>query len=467
MPTYDKLALGKRARELGFVRDAFEKMSRLTDVLRFINAERELNPLLALKGGTAINLTVFNLPRLSVDIDLDFAENLTKEETATKRTRINELLGRYMAAEGYTFKEKSKHTHALDSLVYSYINAAGNPDNIKVEINYGLRSHALPTIESTAKTDGAFSDFTIRTLTPVEIFASKIVALTGRGAVRDLYDLNNMVDIRLFCDTDLTLLRKCAVFYFVVAGDAQVQGFDLKKLNSITARTVRTDLVPMIRNADKFDFVSAKTHVSEFLSELLTLNDRESAFLHRFVSGHYEPELLFEDSKILERVENHPMALWRIQHIEKPASEAPELNALIAERGRLSAGFGETAELPIGAGLADKQPVMTEAEAQAVIRREAARIAREHFGKGTFITNAEPGKEYRGEVLAVLGTGGVFGAVMALPGIDIYAVLHDLKKADADSLEAGRKAVLATNSEGVSVVQPEQKRGEHGQRRGR
>lgn len=31
---------------------------------------------LALKGGTAINLTIFNLPRLSVDIDLDFSENL-------------------------------------------------------------------------------------------------------------------------------------------------------------------------------------------------------------------------------------------------------------------------------------------------------------------------------------------------------------------------------------------------------
>ena len=60
MPTYDKLALGRKARELGFVRDAFEKMSRLTEVLQFIGAERELNLLLALKGGTAINLTVFN-----------------------------------------------------------------------------------------------------------------------------------------------------------------------------------------------------------------------------------------------------------------------------------------------------------------------------------------------------------------------------------------------------------------------
>jgi predicted nucleotidyltransferase component of viral defense system len=88
MQMYDKPALGRKARELDFVRDAFEKMGRLTEILRFIGAELELNPLLALKGGTAINLTMFNLPRLSVDIDLDFAENLTKDETAAKRERI-------------------------------------------------------------------------------------------------------------------------------------------------------------------------------------------------------------------------------------------------------------------------------------------------------------------------------------------------------------------------------------------
>jgi hypothetical protein len=88
-----------------------------------------------------------------------------------------------------------------------------------------------------------------------------------------------MVYFGLFSESDLTLLRKCAVFYLAVAGDAAAQGFSFKKLDEITAQTVRTDLLPMIRNADKFDFASAKARVSEFLSELLTLGDRESAFL--------------------------------------------------------------------------------------------------------------------------------------------------------------------------------------------
>jgi hypothetical protein len=220
-----------------------------------------------------------------------------------------------MAAEGYAFKEKSRRTHALDSFVYSYINAAGNQDNIKVEINYILRGHALPSVETTARTDNVFPDFTVRTLAPVEIFASKIVALTERGAARDLYDLNSMVYFGLFGEPDLTLLRKCAVFYLAVAGSAAARGFSLKKLEGITARTVKTDLMPMIRNADRFDFAAAKARVSEFLSELLTLPEKESTFLRQFTSGHYEPNLLFEDGRILKRVENHPIAMWRIRHI--------------------------------------------------------------------------------------------------------------------------------------------------------
>jgi hypothetical protein len=102
MPTFDKAVLTEQARRLGFLTAPFEKMTRLTEILRFLNDSDELRESLAIKGGTAINLTVFNLPRLSVDIDLDFTVNLSREETRRSRDRISELLGMYMTAEGYT-----------------------------------------------------------------------------------------------------------------------------------------------------------------------------------------------------------------------------------------------------------------------------------------------------------------------------------------------------------------------------
>ncbi len=250
MPFYDKTMLGRKAGELGFTRDSYEKMSRLTEILRFLNTQSDLKKLLALKGGTAINLAIFNLPRLSVDIDLDFSKNLSKEEMTEQRERIHEVLSRYMNAEGYLLRDKTKRTYALDSYVYSYTNAAANPDNIKIEINYMLRCHALPIIDITSKSADAFSAFPIRTLAPIEVFAGKIVALSSRAAARDLYDLNNMVYYQLFDEIELVNLRKCAVFYLAITGDMQVQGFNTQRVSEITEKKIRTDLLPMIRKKD-------------------------------------------------------------------------------------------------------------------------------------------------------------------------------------------------------------------------
>ena len=71
MMQLDRMTLGRMEKEMGFVRDTLEKVCRLADVLKFMEEDEILARSLALKGGTAINLTIFNLPRLSVDIDLD------------------------------------------------------------------------------------------------------------------------------------------------------------------------------------------------------------------------------------------------------------------------------------------------------------------------------------------------------------------------------------------------------------
>jgi len=321
MPTYDKLSLGKRAKELGFARDSFEKMSRLTEILQYLNTQHDLRQLLALKGGTAINLTILNLPRLSVDIDFDFAMNIPRLEMIDARAMVTELLGRYMKSEGYSHSDKSKHRHALDSFVYSYTNAAGNLDNIKVEINYTLRCHILPIIENKTQTDGIFNSFTVMTLSPIEIFASKIVALSDRAAARDLYDLYRAISSCMFTEPCLETLRKCAVFYLAVTGELGVQEFSFNKLDKITENAIHTDLRQMIRTTERFDLSEAKDCVSAFLSKHLTLCDNDMSFLTQFSLGKYKPELLFDDLEIINRIEKHPMALWRQQRIRDEQRE--------------------------------------------------------------------------------------------------------------------------------------------------
>ena len=39
--------------------------------------------------------------------------------------------------------------------------------------------------------------------------------------------------------------------------------------------------------------------------------DAENDYMARFIAKEYKPELLFDDEEIVERLRNHPMALWK------------------------------------------------------------------------------------------------------------------------------------------------------------
>ena len=153
MLQFNRLELDKRAKEYGFNRDYFEKVLRLKIILEYINSQEYLVEHLLLKGGTAINLTIFNLPRLSVDIDLDFIPNLDKTDMLNERELLTKMLTGYMKEQGYILSDKSRFSHSLDAFYYNYLNAAGNKDVMKIEINYSLRTHILPAENRKINTD--------------------------------------------------------------------------------------------------------------------------------------------------------------------------------------------------------------------------------------------------------------------------------------------------------------------------
>lgn len=313
MPAYNKQALSNQAKELGFVRDTLEKVYRLVEILKFINSYPLLNDNLALKGGTAINLIAFRLPRLSVDIDLDFTNNVARDKMLEIRSRITEALGKYMVANGYEQSPRSKTPHSLDSYVFNYTNSAGVKDNVKIEINYSLRAHILLCKNSESKMPEIFDKITIRTLDPIEIFASKIIALLNRAAPRDLFDLNNMIIFELFGQDELLLLKKCVVFYAAIATEITPLQFTFKKINDITDHEIHTQLLPVISHTDRFILQNTKIRAIEFLTTLLILDEQEKQFLLAFSTKRFQPELLFDDPEILDRIKDHPMALWKMR----------------------------------------------------------------------------------------------------------------------------------------------------------
>lgn len=317
---YSQKELSVQAEELGFIANGLEKMLRLVNVLQQLNSDPLLKGSLALKGGTAINLTIFNLPRLSHDIDFDYAIPLDREKTLISRGEITRKLNELMAASGYELKPaRSKKTHALDSFFFSYVNAGSGVEALKIEINYSLRLHVLPTVmRSVDLLDGSLGNLVIHSVHPIEIFASKIAALLSRASPRDLYDLNNMVYYGLFDESELPMLKKCVVFYNAIGG--RESWLDPGRVRAITSYGTKTQLLPMLRKGDGFDLQAAKERVRGFLSELLRLEEGEKLFLQAFSRGDYRPELLFDDRGILERIRNHPMAIWKTKNLPEKSS---------------------------------------------------------------------------------------------------------------------------------------------------
>ena len=315
MYNYSKTDLERIASGTDFIRDNLEKVFRLCDILRHLNENTLFAEHLVLKGGTAINLTVFNLPRLSVDIDLDFTKECNRDEMMSIRENINQDFLNYMFTQGYALSPNTKRPHSLDSWVFYFQNAGGNKDNLKVEINYSLRNHILPIAKKKMNVGFLQFDSEVKTLSTLELFGSKIKALIERTAPRDLYDIHNMLKYNIINPDEMDKLRKIVLFYLAVGGsDKPSSSYNFESIDKLKFAQIRISLLPVLKKSERFDFESAKVEVKSFLLKLMIFTEEEKSFIENFNNNVYRPELLFEDTEIVERIKNHPMAIWKIRN---------------------------------------------------------------------------------------------------------------------------------------------------------
>lgn len=147
----------------------------------------------------------------------------------------------------------------------------------------------------------------------MEIFAAKANALMSRAAARDLYDFNNMIFYGLFDETEYELLKKCIIFYASISAEVINKEFNTSAIDSLNFSKIRRDLFPVLRKKDNFDLDERKKKAKEFIDNLMVLTPQEKEYLETFERKEYKPELLFEDTKILENIRKHPMAIWKMK----------------------------------------------------------------------------------------------------------------------------------------------------------
>lgn len=176
---YSKQYLSELSSKTNFLKDNLEKVLRLSQILKFLNTSDVFKGKLALKGGTGINLTVVELPRLSVDIDLDFTDNLSKENITEIKEKFTKSLIDYMWQEDYSLMVSPIEHYALLSFTFNYVNNSGNRDSIKIEINFIDRCHILPLEQKIALSKEIIEPFEILTLNTTELYASIIKCPTS------------------------------------------------------------------------------------------------------------------------------------------------------------------------------------------------------------------------------------------------------------------------------------------------
>ena len=146
----------------------------------------------ALKGGTALNLFVQDMPRLSVDIDVVFTDYRHDRDEALAAIAL--ALARMqaaLAARGY--RATPVRTKLGDEVKLLVSNDLAS---VKVEVNFVFRGTVLPVVQmplSSAARSLFTTNLTLPVLDAAELYGSKLVAAMDRQHPRDIFDVVQML----------------------------------------------------------------------------------------------------------------------------------------------------------------------------------------------------------------------------------------------------------------------------------
>jgi predicted nucleotidyltransferase component of viral defense system len=147
----------------------------------------------ALKGGTAINLFVRELPRLSVDLDLVFPDYTIPRAHALAAINdsIREAAGR-LTARGFQV-----HTSmSLEAGETKLLVRRGSIE-VKVEVNFVMRGtiHPVRTVSLTPRaSEVLLADLEVPLVSLEDLYGGKLAAAMDRQHPRDLFDVLQLLE---------------------------------------------------------------------------------------------------------------------------------------------------------------------------------------------------------------------------------------------------------------------------------
>lgn len=298
------------AEDHGYHSDSFERAYRLAHLLRELGEHDWLKDRLALKGGTCINFFHTDLPRLSVDMDLNYVGAVDKASMKEERPQVEQLLTELAGAHGYEV-DVERASYAGWKARVLYENIHDQRDSLRVDINYLMRVPIFGTVARDLPAIFELDTAAVPCVALEDVYGGKLKALATRGEARDLFDASQFIQSGLEHDQDR--LRKAFLFY-CHTDDATLETVDLEAVTRIDQEEVERSLYPMLRRDERPMAEEMQSVVQPVLARMLERSEEEIEFGTRLEEGSYEPGLLFGETAAHEDIGEHPAPLWRAMH---------------------------------------------------------------------------------------------------------------------------------------------------------
>lgn len=253
----------------------------------------------ALKGGTALNLFVRDLPRLSVDIDLTYPpqENYQEAKAGIQRhlTMLGESISANIAGSQIENTSDTRLLVRLDDVL------------VKVELSPVLREtvHGVENREVSGQTEELFGYAQARMLSFNDLYAGKICAALDRQHPRDLYDIK-----LLFDNEGLSRNLVETFLVYLISHNRPIAELLSPRLKDIRG-IYESEFASMTQeNVSIKELEAVRLELIAQLQSSLTTNDKE--FLLSFKSRQPDWSLL-----PLEGIADLPAVKWKQLNLEK------------------------------------------------------------------------------------------------------------------------------------------------------
>lgn len=366
----------------GFAPVEVEKAVRLLALLDDLADHPYLGERIALFGGTAINMFLLDIPRLSFDLDLNYIGSADPNVMRAEKPRFDAELASLIGAHGLEVRRRPlRKSHAGGKWVLPYQTAWGTRTTLSVDVNFVRRVPLWAPTRRDSHRLGRWQATGVPVVDVHELAAGKLSAYYERGYPRDLYDAGLIPHLP---GLDPDRLRTAFVVY--TAGsrkDWRTAGQNPPPRVSLTdlAKELRSALpeteANRLRHADADQYrAELEQEAAAALRLVLPFRPAEQAFVDQ-VRSHAEvvPELLTDDPLLQQRIAAEPWLKWRTQKIRErldasaqPAAPRRKLSGSVPLRARPyildNHGWEVTTTAPDGTPrqLSGRHPTVEEAE---------------------------------------------------------------------------------------------------------